>query len=77
MRTGNLVSSRSEHKINKFNNLVNAKVKLQLYKFHFSVSTAPPRVRGYAKAFPSMLCVKLKFWKLKNNNLDPKLMSKS
>ena len=27
--------------------------------------TAPPRVRGYARAFPSMLCVKLKFWKFK------------
>ena len=70
MRTGNLVLSRSERKINKFNNLVNAKVNLQIYKFHFSVSgggdTAPPRVRGYARAFPSMLCVKLKFWKLKN-----------
>ena len=70
MRTGNLVLSRSERKINKFNNLVNAKVKLQIYKFHFSVSggsdTVPPRVRGYARAFPSMLCVKLKFWKLKN-----------
>ena len=66
MRTGNLVLSRSERKINKFNNLVN----VQIYKFHFSVSggsdTVPPRVRGYARAFPSMLCVKLKFWKLKN-----------
>ena len=70
MRTGNLVLSRSERKIHKFNNLVNAKVKLQIYKFHFSVSTGsdtgPPRVRGYARAFPSMLCVKLKFWKLEN-----------
>ena len=71
MRTGNLVLSRSERKINKFNTLVKyKKVNLQIYKFHFSISggsdTVHPRVRGYARAFPSMLCVKLKFWKLKN-----------
>ncbi len=65
MRTGNRVLICSEHKINNCNNLVNAKVNLQIYNFEFSVSgggdTALPRVRGYARAFPAMLCVKLKF----------------
>ena len=65
MRTGNRVLSRSEHKITNFNNLVNAKVNLHIYNFEFSVSgggdTALPRVCGYARAFPAMLCVKLKF----------------
>ena len=64
MRTGNRVLSRSEHKIHNFN-LVNAKVNLHIYNFEFSVSgggdTVPPRVRGYPRAFPAMLCVKLSF----------------
>ena len=44
-------------------------VNLYIYNFEFSVfgggDTALPRVCGYARAFPAMLCVKLKFWKFK------------
>ena len=56
---------RFKHQINNFNNLLNAKVILQIYNCDISVSgggdTVPPRVRDYPRAFPAMLCVKLKF----------------
>ena len=66
---GNRVLGRFKHQINNFNNLLNAKVILQINNCDISISgggdTVPPRVRGYPRAFPAMLCVKLKFWKFK------------